>query len=412
MATKEEMLFAAQAVRRHLLDREQVQEALDIQRTLDEQGRTVELAKILVKKGMMTREDFVLLRRALAASPGTEVCLDQVPGFQITGQIGAGGMANVYVARREEDDVELALKVLFPATARNPRFVDQFLREARKLTELEHDNIVRGQDFGYTGSRYYLAMELVQGHTVEDLLEERQRLPASYACYVISRVARALQYLSGRNLVHRDIKPGNILVGGAGEVKIIDLGFVKDIGGEDGEDEVTCGTVQYISPEQARGAADLDTRADIYSLGATLYHMVVGEVPFTGEDSYEVMAKQVQEGLSQAVKQHGVPKHIHYFIEKMMAKDRELRFQSPGELIDEFEGLLTSMDEIDPGSVVPPSRSAVAFAAGGQEAGEDNAAVFLDGDDDDLPVLKPAAPPQRSRARRRPGARRGTRRPR
>jgi serine/threonine protein kinase len=406
MATKEEMLFAAQAVRRHLLDKEQVQEALDIQRALDEQGKAVELAKILVKKGMLARPDFLLLRRALAAPAGAEVCLDEIPGFRITGHVASGGMANVHVAHREVDDLELAVKVLFPVMARKPAFRRQFLQEARLLAELHHESIVRGHGYGFTGTRYFSAMELVPGHTVEELLEKRGHLPANYACYVISRVARALGYLAEHDLVHRDIKPGNIMVNAAGLVKIIDLGFARRVGEDNGEESTTCGTVQYISPEQARGATDLDVRADIYSLGATLYHMVVGEVPFTGEDSYEVMAKQVQEGLSQAIKQHGVPKHIHYFIEKMMAKDRELRFQTPGELIEEFEALLSSMDEIDPGSVVPPSRSAIAFAAAA--AGQEDEVLPMD-DEDDLPVLRPATPPRRPSGRRHP-TRRGSRR--
>jgi serine/threonine protein kinase len=145
--------------------------------------------------------------------------------------------------------------------------------------------------------------------------------------------------MQSRGIIHRDIKPGNIFLVKGGGVKVIDLGFAQEIGSAAaGEEETTSGTVQYMSPEQARGQRDLDVRADIYSMGATLYHMVMGETPFSGGDSLEVMAKQVMESLnSGGMKNQRVSKHMHYFIERMMSKDKELRYSTPRELADDIK---------------------------------------------------------------------------
>jgi serine/threonine-protein kinase len=163
------------------------------------------------------------------------------------------------------------------------------------------------------------------------------------ALYIILQAARALEFMRTQNILHRDIKPGNIMLTRENTVKLIDLGFATIVGGETGgESDSTLGTVQYISPEQARGQTDLDVRSDIYSLGATLYQLVVGELPFSGEDSEEIMAKQILESLSSpALKNRGkISPHMHYFIEKMMAKEREIRYQSPLELIEDIENTI------------------------------------------------------------------------
>lgn len=369
MATKDEMIFAMQAVRVGLLDREQVDQALALQRALDEQqadrdAEPIALARILVSKGFLSRTDFERLRDGIRAAPEkTAPIADDIPGFRILARIGAGGMANVYRAVRERDGLVVALKVLFPTQARNPRFVEQFLHEAAVVSRFDNRHIVRGYDFGFTGDRYFMALENIGGVTVQELLDQKGSLPPDFACFVILRVARALDYLAAEGFVHRDIKPDNILVSPQGLVKIIDFGFATPYAGgiPEANLEITCGTVEYISPEQARGDRDLDPRADLYSLGATLYHMVLGEVPFSGEDAYEVMAKQVQEKLSNAVKQRGVPQHVHFFIEKLMVKDRDLRYPAAGEFVAEVERVLEGMGDVDIAGVVPSSTNTASF---------------------------------------------------
>ena len=188
-----------------------------------------------------------------------------------------------------------------------------------------------------------MSMEYIDGPSIQDLLDRDGPFDEQKAIYVITEAARALAYMQARGVVHRDVKPDNIMWSKDGRVMLVDLGFAtmirKDLAGQY-EDE-TCGTVQYISPEQAKGMADLDIRADIYSLGATLYHMVVGELPFTGKDSMEVMAKQVMEGLNQhSLKGGKISVHMHYFIEKMMSKERDFRYQTAQEVVDDVTEVL------------------------------------------------------------------------
>ncbi|MEN8151978.1 MAG: protein kinase, partial [Planctomycetota bacterium] len=168
---------------------------------------------------------------------------------------------------------------------------------------------------------------------------EVDRLWALRSTLPKSALGKALTYLDHRGVVHRDIKPGNILITDDGTVKIIDLGLAKLHRGmtEDSAAGVTVGTVEYLSPEQARGLPDLDIRADIYSLGVTLYHMLTGEVPFTGETAEEVIIKQVKQSLDAAVlKSRGASPFVHFLLQKMMAKDHADRFQHPTEVIKEI----------------------------------------------------------------------------
>jgi serine/threonine protein kinase len=219
---------------------------------------------------------------------------------------------------------------------------------------------------------YFLAMELIDGLSVLDILEqiqkEQERLrgvaspifpggvapappPAEaseekgsieedLALEIILQSARALTYLQEHGIVHRDVKPGNIMITRAGAVKLCDLGFAQPIAGGIsalGESDVTCGTPEYMSPEQARGQRDVDIRSDIYALGATLYHMVLGDVPFKGTDTLDVMAKQVLAELYSPRVKERLSHHMHYFIEKMMAKEKDIRYQSPREVIEDIE---------------------------------------------------------------------------
>jgi serine/threonine-protein kinase len=174
---------------------------------------------------------------------------------------------------------------------------------------------------------------------VEERIDSEGPFDERLALYVIRETAKALTYLDHRGVVHRDIKPGNILITEDGTVKIIDLGLAKLRRGmaEDSAAGVTVGTVEYLSPEQARGLTDVDIRSDVYSLGVTLYHMLTGEVPFKGESSEEVIAKQVLQALdAAALKTRKVSAFAHFLLQKMTAKDRGDRFQHPTEVIKEI----------------------------------------------------------------------------
>lgn len=349
MATKQELMLMALAVKQGLIQKEQVQECMDLQAALAEQrGVDASLLQIALKKKYLTPEQAANLTGGGGgddADGGDHITIEQasrIPLYDVHKVIGQGGMATVFLATHKEEKRKCALKVLFAKHTTNEKFVRRFMREGRLLKEFSSDNIARGFEYGKVGKTdplYFMAMEYIDGPSIQDLLDRDGRFDEQKSIYIITEAAKALAYMQEHGIVHRDVKPDNIMWGKDGRVVLVDLGFATPIRPElagQYEDE-TCGTVQYISPEQAKGQADLDIRADIYSLGATLYHMVIGELPFSGKDSMEVMAKQVMESLQfNKVKGVKISVQMHYFIEKMMSKDRDFRYQSARDVVDDI----------------------------------------------------------------------------
>ena len=352
MANKQEMLLMALAVKQGLIQKEQAQECMDLQNALMEQkGVELPLVQIALKKKFLTPEQADNLAGGSMDIPGvgdhvTVQEANRISIFDVHQEIGQGGMATVFLATHKQTKRQCALKVLFPKHLKNAKFVERFVREGKLLKEFECESIAKGYEYGKAGKEnplYFMSMEYIDGPSIQDLLDRDGPFDEQKAIYVITEAARALAYMQERGVVHRDVKPDNIMWSKDGRVMLVDLGFAtpirEDLAGQY-EDE-TCGTVQYISPEQAKGMADLDIRADIYSLGATLYHMVVGELPFTGKDSMEVMAKQVMEGLNQhSLKGGKISVHMHYFIEKMMSKERDFRYQTAREVVEDITEVL------------------------------------------------------------------------
>jgi serine/threonine protein kinase len=299
----------------------------------ERQGKARDLGDMLLEKGLITRAELDSMREV----PLTDT--QPLTDYRFVRKIAEGGMANVYLATYLPISEPVALKIMKPELARQEHYRLRFLREAKLIMNLEHPNIVKGYEIRRAEGYIFCAMEHVDGATVEDRIEQDGAFDAQRALYVVREVARALEYLDGRGVVHRDLKPGNFLLTESGQVKIIDLGLSKLRRGmvSDSDSGKTVGTVEYLSPEQARGLDDVDIRSDIYSLGVSLFHMVVGEVPFKGENNNEVIAKQVLQALnSPALKSRKIPACVHYMIQKMMAKDRRDRFQTPAQLIEEI----------------------------------------------------------------------------
>jgi len=264
---------------------------------------------------------------------------EPIPGIRIVGKLGVGGTATVFTAEDVGHGRKVALKIIHPSLAKDEKAVRRFQRESGLLCSFDHPNLVKGYSQGTMGPLAYLLMEFLDGESVQEVLDRQKHLSEAQALEIILETAKAIDHMQSRGIIHRDIKPGNIFLCRDGKVKVLDLGFAQEIksDGTGEEEETTSGTVQYMSPEQARGQRDLDVRADIYSLGATLYHMVMGELPFSGGDSLEVMAKQVMEALnSSGIKNRRLSKHMHYFIERMMSKDKDLRFSTPRELVEDI----------------------------------------------------------------------------
>jgi serine/threonine-protein kinase len=322
--------FLALLVHRGLLD------AGSVKRALAHGG---DVAANLVASGRVTRAQWdAWVRTEAGLRP-------ELTRYELLEQLGQGGTARVWSARDRKDNVVVALKVLLPELCRDPKAVDRFVREARLLIDLQSPHLVQGYRVAREGETVYCAMELIEGRCLLDVLGERGRLEEGDALRIVAQIARALGALHARGLVHRDVKPGNVMLDATGRAVLIDLGFALDTAAAGGGDApapaTTAGTAAYISPEQARGQQDLDVRADIYSLGATLYHLVTGSLPFDGRTSEELVARAVLDALSgEAIRKLGLSPQLHWFIEKMMAKDKEHRFQSPEQLAAEIDARL------------------------------------------------------------------------
>jgi serine/threonine-protein kinase len=262
--------------------------------------------------------------------------------YRLLRRLGEGGMGAVYLGYREGDEVQVAVKVLNDQLAGNQGYVDRFYREAKSGALLNHPNIVRtlnvGQDRA-TG-KHYLVLEFVDGPSALALLEQLGRLSVGDAVHVALDVARALEHAHSRNVVHRDIKPDNILITRAGVAKLVDLGLARRT---DEASHLTAarqgfGTTHYMPYEQAVNARSADGRSDIYALGATLYHLVTGQVPFPGDNHLDVVEKKNLGLFEPAVALvPDAPPALEAILARMLARRPNDRYQTASELIVDLE---------------------------------------------------------------------------
>ena len=288
----------------------------------------------LVQKGVCSAADW---QEWLRTEAGTRPILTR---YELGELIGEGGVGRVFAAKDKTDGSEVALKVLKPELAKDSVQTERFVQEARLLMSLNSPHLVKGLRVAKEGSTIFFAMERLPGTCLQDVLADEGLLDEEYALQVVVDVAGALLCLHEQGLVHRDVKPGNVIWSEERGAVLIDLGFALQ-GSDASKGDTTAGTVHYIAPEQARGDGKLDVRADIYALGATLYHLTTGSLPFEGHTSEEVLAKQVLESLSgERIRALDLSPQLHYFLEKMMAKDPGMRFQGPAQLQQEVQAFL------------------------------------------------------------------------
>ncbi len=269
--------------------------------------------------------------------------VQRIGSYRLVEPLGSGGMSSVYRAEHSETGVEVALKVLSRNLARNRTLLQRFLREAKSAEALEHPNIVAIYDHGVDNGQYYLVLEYVPGGDLHDWVRKYGPMPAAEAIAVVKGVAEGLKYAAEQGVIHRDIKPANILLSTTGTVKVADLGLALQAEAEDERvtrEGTTVGTVDYMSPEQARNSRATSERSDIYSLGCTFFFMLTGQPPFPGGDITEKLTRHFTASAPDPRKDRPeLSPEISAVVRKMMAKRPENRFGTYAELLDAFAAL-------------------------------------------------------------------------
>jgi len=343
-ANKSDYTFGQIAIRENICTFEQVKECLDIQSKLRTLGiEPKKLGEILIEKGYLAPEQAVQIAKLQVQSASSSSKLS-IPGYELISRIGQGAMGTVYKAKQVSMDRVVAIKVLSPRYSKDRTFVERFLREARAVAKLNHENIITGIDVGEANGHHYFVMEFVDGAPVTSLMKRDGRVDEQRCLRIAVQVARALAHAHKNGIVHRDIKPENIMLTGAGAAKLCDLGLAKQTKGDADVtmDGTSVGTPNYISPEQARGEDKIDIRSDIYSLGASLYHMAVGAPPFSGANPMVVMTKHVTDFPEPPRKRNtALSESFSNLVMRMMQKRREDRPQDPEALVRDLERLIS-----------------------------------------------------------------------
>ena len=300
----------------------------------------ISLEQLLLDKQFVTNTQIERLRHLIRESKDVS---SQIPGYKILGKLGSGAMAVVYRAKQISLDRTVAVKVLPKKFVQKADYVERFYKEGRLAAKMNHNNIVQAIDVGEVGGLYYFVMEFVEGKTLHDDLFKGKIFDEDEAIDLILQLVSALGHAHSLGLIHRDVKPKNIMINMDGVVKLADMGLARetsDVKAAEDEKGKAFGTPYYIAPEQIRGLTDIDGRADIYALGATLFHMLTGRVPFEASAPSEVMKKHLKETLTP-------PDHINTaltagvseVIETMMAKNRSDRYKNMEEVMGDLKAV-------------------------------------------------------------------------
>ncbi|HBC87440.1 MAG TPA: hypothetical protein DCZ94_10835 [Lentisphaeria bacterium] len=292
----------------------------------------------------------------------------EVGGFLLKSKLGTGGMGEVWLAYHAAMDRHVALKILSPKFTSNKMFLDRFMKEAKNSGKLFHPNIVTAFHSGVENGIYYLAISYVDGKNLRERIDAGEIINEREALLITKSLIEALDYAWGEyKIVHRDIKPANIIIDKKGSAKLLDLGISKSLDEDSGltMTGTFVGTPFYMSPEQALGDKNIDFRADIYSLGATLYHMVTGTVPFDASTAMAIISRHLKDPLPPANERNpALSKQCCTLLEVMMAKKREERPQSWHEAKEDVELVLKGQY---PKTAVPKPEGGQVFIASGSE---------------------------------------------
>jgi beta-lactam-binding protein with PASTA domain len=252
--------------------------------------------------------------------------------YRILRKLGTGGMANVYLAEDEVLGRRVAIKILNDRHAGDDQFVERFRREAKNAAGLSHPNIVSIYDRGEAEGTYYIAMEYLDGRSLKELIVQRGPAPVNVAIDYARQILAAIRFAHRHGIVHRDIKPHNVLVDGEGRLKVTDFGIARAGASQMTEAGSIIGTAQYLSPEQAKGAP-VDQTSDLYSVGVVLYELLTGVVPFSGETPVEIAMKHLSSPPEPpSTRRAEIPRELDFVVLRALAKDPADRYQSAEEM--------------------------------------------------------------------------------
>jgi len=359
---RKEELYGRIAHERGLITREQMQAAWDRWEAVSQASKKrMRLGEVMMEQGVLTREQALLVLKETHLRLGDK---PRIGGYELERLLGKGAMGMVYRARQLSMDRPVALKLLSRELSANEDFVRRFMREARTTAKLNHNNIIAAIDIGESNGYHYFAMEYVDGRTLEKVLKREGPLAEKRVLEIAVQIVQGLEHAAQHGIIHRDIKPANIMMTREGVPKIADMGLAI-LTTKESSDQMTgtgiaVGTPYYMAPEQVEGKANIDFRADIYALGATVFEMLTGKKPFDGANVPAIMAKRLYEDPPVAANEKpGVSREISAVVYKMMARSPDSRYQ-------DFPTLLEDLGRLASGR--PPTCMRV------------------------LPVAKPAAP--------------------
>src|SRR5262245_2578657 len=310
--------------------------------------------------------------------------------YKVLEKLGSGGMGSVYLCEHKLMRRRVAVKVLPTAKAQDESALQRFFREARAVAALDHPNIVHAYDIDQDESLHFLVMEYVDGASLQEIVKKSGPMDIPRSCDYIRQAALGLEHAHAAGLIHRDIKPGNILVDRTGVVKILDMGLARFFNDEDDVltkkfDENVLGTADYLAPEQAIDSHTVDIRADIYSLGATFYYMLTGRTAFgEGTVAQKLLWHQTRQPKPVTEYRAEVPPELAAVILKMMHKDRAQRYQTPAEVAQALEPFTQTAIGPPPDAEMPQLSPAATGLPSGPETGQTTGQTS---------VTKPAATP-------------------
>jgi len=346
--------FARYASQAGLATADQLDEARELQSDAQKKGQLLSLADALVLQGAITAAQKEIAEKKLQAQQAGGI--KSLGNYKLLKKLGEGGMGAVYLAEDTNMLRKVALKVLPKKYAADPEFLTRFRREAKAAGKLNHVNIVSAFTVGEELGNHYYVMEYCEGEPLDKILKREGTLPWDKAVEITMQIARGLQHAHQHDFIHRDIKPANVFVASHatstmgrgslnGVAKILDMGLSKNISDSDQsfntQTGMALGTPHYISPEQARGEKNVDGRTDIYSLGATLYHLLTGQTPFTGSTAAMIIMKHLTDQIPnpQDIRED-IPDGVVMVIQKMMAKDAADRYADCLALLEDLELVL------------------------------------------------------------------------